>query len=228
MSSAASESVPPGARSEDALPPGGNAEDLTILILAPTRNDAALTAEALAATEIQVAVFPDLASLCRRAGEGCGGLFIAEEALHPNQLPLLSEFFEQQPSWSDIPIAIITSAGEMSSDRRQRLMSWASRGNVTLIERPFRLGTLLSTAEVALRSAGGNISSGTCSGKTSSAMRNSNSSSKPVISALGSWTCTTTLSPAPPFVKSTMASGLMTRLPTSTCLRLSIPKTAPS
>jgi PAS domain S-box-containing protein len=144
----ATATTPPDPRDHGPPPPG----DLTILILAPTRNDARLTAKALAGAGLGVATFPDLPALCRRAAEGCGALLMAEEALEPAQLPILGALLEQQLSWSDIPIAVITSVGEMSSERRLRLTAWTARGNVTLIERPFRTSTLISTIEVALRS----------------------------------------------------------------------------
>jgi FixJ family two-component response regulator len=58
----------------------------------------------------------------------------------------------EQPSWSDIPIILITSGGEARQTSLRRLAVFGPGGNVTLLERPFRPATLISAVEVALRS----------------------------------------------------------------------------
>lgn len=122
-----------------------------ILIFAPTGNDAGLTAGFLRAAGLTPEIMPDLATLNVQAREGCGAILIAEEALSSRAATDLFTALKQQEAWSDIPVALITSGGVASEQRLQRLRSFGAEGNVTLLERPFRPGTLVSALEVALR-----------------------------------------------------------------------------
>jgi signal transduction histidine kinase len=123
-----------------------------ILILAPYGNDAKLTAGFLGANGLAPVICNEMAEVFARADLNCGALLIAEEAIDRESAHLLMELFAGQPSWSDIPAAIITSERESSLSRRHPISVFGPSGNVTLIERPFRPGTLVSTMRVALRS----------------------------------------------------------------------------
>ena len=134
---------------EDEFPPELN---LPILILAPLRNDARFTATFLASAGLSGIVCEDVQALCTRGSAQCGALLLAEEALDNVSVPLLSEYLSSQPRWSDLPVIIITSNGDDTLDRRQRLGSFGRSVNVMLVERPFRPTTLVSTLQGALRS----------------------------------------------------------------------------
>jgi len=123
----------------------------TVLLLAPTANDARLTGAFLHDAGFPTQICADLAQMRERVDENCGCLVVAEEALRRESVRLLVEALEQQPSWSDIPVIIITSGGEVSRERLQRLALLGPAGNVSLLERPFRPATLVSTAAVALK-----------------------------------------------------------------------------
>lgn len=129
----------------------GDAE-FPILILAPLRNDARLTANFLETAGLCALPCADVHELCARAQASCGAVLLAEEALDAEAVQLLSALLAQQPSWSDLPIAVVTSGGDASQERQSRLGAFGRSGNVILIERPFRPGTLISTLEAALRS----------------------------------------------------------------------------
>jgi signal transduction histidine kinase len=90
--------------------------------------------------------------LCAIVDRGVGAILLAEEALNPESIGCLTAALGRSPPWSDVPIAIITSGGEVSQTRLRRLSGWMESGNVILLERPFRPETLVSTFEVALRS----------------------------------------------------------------------------
>ena len=122
-----------------------------ILILAPTGNDARLTAEFLSKAGLFPDVCHDVKYLCDEASAGCGAIILAEETLGQSSILDLVQTLAQQPTWSDIPVVLITSGGEVSQTRLRRLALFGSGGNVILLERPFRPGTLISTLEVALR-----------------------------------------------------------------------------
>ncbi|MGI8601640.1 MAG: hybrid sensor histidine kinase/response regulator [Verrucomicrobiales bacterium] len=123
-----------------------------ILILAPTSNDARLSRDFLVAAGFAAAVCDDLATLCAEAAGECGALLVAEEALCEENIDLMIDQLGRQPSWSDIPVAIIIGGSEQGESRRHHLARFKLGGNIILIERPFRPGTLISTFEVALRS----------------------------------------------------------------------------
>lgn len=151
--------MPPGpagepepGRSSGALPSGVRMEnEMRILVLAPMSNDASLTVQFLSKAGLRAAICSDIQELCATAASGCGALLIAEEVLEGEALDLLVALLERQPSWSDLPIVIITGPGEAEL-RRQRLAAFGPVGNVSIIEKPVRPGTLVSTFGFALRS----------------------------------------------------------------------------
>ncbi|HEY1663293.1 MAG TPA: HAMP domain-containing sensor histidine kinase [Verrucomicrobiae bacterium] len=140
------------------LKPESNPADSTpadverrILILAPTGNDARLTAEFLASARLSPQICRDAPALCAEINRGCGAVVLAEETLGDSSIQQLVFLLGGQPSWSDLPILLITSGGEASQVQLRRLGIFGQGGNVILLERPFRPGTLISTIEVALR-----------------------------------------------------------------------------
>jgi len=125
--------------------------EMRILVHAPTRNDGRLTAQFLAKAGMQPLVCPDMATLCKCLKEGCGAAILAEESLNSESLKRLVTTLEMQPSWSDLPLIIITGTGE-SLIRRRHLTALGPVGNVSIIERPVRPDTLVSALESAMRS----------------------------------------------------------------------------
>ena len=137
--------------SEDESPPA-SATGERILILAPLGNDARLTAQFLQTAGLDAELCADAESLAEAARAGCGAWLLAEEALELTATAVLYSFLVAQPSWSDLPIVIIASGGgEVSAQRRARLASFGPGSNVSILERPFRPATLVSTMQAALR-----------------------------------------------------------------------------
>src|SRR6188768_1882208 len=89
-------------------PADASPEERQILILAPTRNDAALTAQFLREAKIAARECEDMVDLCARGEKACGALLLAEEALSPESRARLLAMLARQPSWSDLPIIVIT------------------------------------------------------------------------------------------------------------------------
>lgn len=131
--------------------PGLKKDGARVLVLAPTANDARLTVEFLSGAGFLAEACGDLAHLEKGADETCGCLIVAEETLRAESVRMLVETLERQPSWSDIPVVLITSGGEASRERLRRLALLGPGGNVTVLERPFRPATLVSAAAVALK-----------------------------------------------------------------------------
>ncbi|HEY8995723.1 MAG TPA: ATP-binding protein [Lacunisphaera sp.] len=123
-----------------------------VLVYAPTGSDARLTVELVQLAGIQAEAMPDIATLHAEVARGCGAILLGEEALAHAATKELFRTLQEQPAWSDIPVALITSRGIASEERLRRLAAFGAERNVTLLERPFRPGTLVSTLEVALRS----------------------------------------------------------------------------
>jgi len=122
--------------------------DLRFLILGPTIKDAAITADLLRGAGIDSQVFTDLAALAEGMREGAAGVLVPEEALSGSQKIPLATALAQQPPWSDLPILILTRTG---ADSPEATEAWRTLGNVTLLERPTRVSTLLSAAQTAVR-----------------------------------------------------------------------------
>jgi signal transduction histidine kinase len=123
-----------------------------VLVLAPIGQDAALTVDFLAKGRINAEGCRDISELSTRVREGCAAVIVAEESLDTTAIRLFTEYLEEQPSWSELPIIIISSAGDAITKSIQRLTLLGPRANITLIERPFRAITLINTIMAALRS----------------------------------------------------------------------------
>ena len=120
-----------------------------VLILAPIGRDAELTRTMLAEHGIRSSVCSDLGHLLQEMTLGAGAVLISEEALvSQEQLYFLGERLTRQPPWSDIPILLLAHPGADSASVRQAVRSL---GNVTLLERPVRVASLMTAMQTALR-----------------------------------------------------------------------------
>lgn len=125
--------------------------DARVLILAPTGRDASLTGKYLADTGIGVEACAGMEELCEKLKTGAGAALVSEEALTSEALRCLVEALRQQPAWSDFPLVILTSATSTTPANLGTLRSLGEVGNMTLIERPTRVITLVSAIQSALR-----------------------------------------------------------------------------
>lgn len=126
--------------------------DGLVLILTPTGRDSTLAAGALAEAGIASEICRDLVQLSARIGERATAVLLAEEALSAAELPQFLECLRAQPAWSDLPLLILTSAGQREDTASVEILKlFGPSGNVTLLERPLRSVVLVSTVQVALR-----------------------------------------------------------------------------
>lgn len=125
-----------------------SADDERILILAPIGRDAELTKKVLEEAGLSSQVMPDIDGLCRAVGEGAGCALITEESLHPQALQTLAGVLALQPPWSDFPV-LVWNASAIS--RLHAGASLSRLGNVTLLERPVHVRTMISAVQSALR-----------------------------------------------------------------------------
>ena len=122
-----------------------------LLVLTPTGSDATDVREVLNQAGFCVTICRGLAEVCHELQNGAGVLLIAEEALSRQELPDLIRCTQIQPAWSDLPIIVLTGRAEIATVTTRMLELFEGSGNVTLLERPFRLNTLVSTLRMALR-----------------------------------------------------------------------------
>lgn len=125
--------------------------DQRILILAPTGRDGELTSRVFADYRLATEVCTGPQALCRQLLGGAGMVFLTGEALTPFATQCIVGAIEQQPNWSDIPVLVLTSGGGESPANIETLSTLLERANVTLIERPVRVMTLISAVKSALR-----------------------------------------------------------------------------
>lgn len=120
-----------------------------VLVVAPVGRDAQLTCDALAGHGLTAQPCADVDELCREIERGAGAAFLTREALADGKAHLLTATLAAQPAWSDLPLIILTSGG--AGGNAELLSTLADLGNVTFIERPARVVTIISVVRSALR-----------------------------------------------------------------------------
>ncbi|HEY0489280.1 MAG TPA: response regulator [Telluria sp.] len=119
-----------------------------VLIFAPTGQDAALAAKILGMAAVDNLVVATANALAEELLIGVGAVLTVEEALPCGAMRALGEFVRCQPNWSDLPIVLLTHRGADSPNVRQAIQTL---GNVTLLERPVRTLTLITSLQSVLR-----------------------------------------------------------------------------
>lgn len=125
--------------------------DERVLLLTPTGRDGALATETLRRSGIAAREMRSATALALAMEEGAGAVLVAEEALSPFAVRTLSQTLSRQSPWSDLPFLVFAAPMDTgaASLRVEKLSS--SLGNVTLLERPVRVATLVAAVRAALR-----------------------------------------------------------------------------
>ncbi len=123
----------------------------SVLIHAPFGRDGVLIQEVLLQAGIQSKICCSTQEIQSSILEGAAAAVVADEALGAQVVESLAESLREQPSWSDFPLLILTSGGVETEGSRLRLRLLEPLGNVTLLERPLRTATLVSSVRTALR-----------------------------------------------------------------------------
>jgi signal transduction histidine kinase len=119
-----------------------------IVICAPTGQDAALTAKVLGSAGIESFICAQPGLLPSQLAQGAGALLLVEEVIAGAGLRPLAEFIAAQPTWSDLPVLLLTHSGADSLGVQRAV---EQLGNVTLLERPVRAIALIAAARSAIR-----------------------------------------------------------------------------
>jgi signal transduction histidine kinase/ActR/RegA family two-component response regulator len=122
--------------------------ELRILICTPHAKDAALACSALEQAGFSCGICRNFVELMNEIARGVGAVLTVEEALPDPASAALVDYLAAQPTWSDLPILMLTKPG---SELIWAHSAYEGLGNLTLLERPVRAPTLLSAARSALR-----------------------------------------------------------------------------
>ena len=128
--------------------------DERVLVVAPTGRDGTLLCKVLKEAGIEVSSCASVTVACAEAEKGSAALLIAEEALGSTEMIALNQLLDGQPEWSDLPVLILVVGGRetLESEERARQRANLHPKNMTLLERPIRMATLISAVKGALRS----------------------------------------------------------------------------
>ena len=123
-----------------------------VLLCAPFGKDAEILTEIVSLEGLGVIHCASLSELVRRFSEVTDLILLTEEALVSSSFRGVQEVLRKQERWSDVPIVLLASAGE-------RALSWTTQfvsklgadANISILERPVRVPTILSVVRTAKR-----------------------------------------------------------------------------
>ena len=121
-----------------------------LLIVAPIGRDAELMCSQLNAAGMHCEVCRDIHEVCARIPGGIGAVVVTEEALPIEAMSEIAEELAKQPPWSEIPLVILSGAPSLDTKPRS-FDALRRRTNVTLVDRPVRITSLVSAVQSALR-----------------------------------------------------------------------------
>ena len=120
------------------------------LIVSPNANDRNLTVDLLREGGIEAQSSSELRNALDGKLDQFGCVVIVEEALVENEMEAFRDALRKQPSWSDLPILVITAHETVSSALIDQV--FPDVGNITLLGRPLSPTVLISSIKGALRS----------------------------------------------------------------------------
>jgi signal transduction histidine kinase len=116
-----------------------------VLLLAPTAKDAEVTSSLLIRAGVAVTACENIHRLIDEMNAGAGAVLMTEEAVGAQGAQDLIRALQQQSAWYKIPLVILMREGSV----RTKLIE--SLENVTLLERPAAMRTVISSVRAALR-----------------------------------------------------------------------------
>jgi len=123
----------------------------TFIVLLPIGRDCRLVCDALKSAEVQAHACSTVTEFLAALEAGVGGGILGEESLTLEGFRRLAAWIKSQPLWSDFPLIVLTSGGQPTPRTNSIYQRAKALGNVSLLERPVRVVTLLTAVETALR-----------------------------------------------------------------------------
>ncbi len=118
-----------------------------VLVLFPPR-DAEITLDLLHHADLPAVACHSISELCDKAEAGADVLVVTEESIDFGRGERLKKILDRQPAWSDLPVIVLTTrtvSSEVAVLAMERL------GNVTLLERPISMKTLISVLRTSIK-----------------------------------------------------------------------------
>jgi signal transduction histidine kinase len=123
-----------------------------VLLCAPFGKDAEILMEIVSSEGLGITHCASLNELARRFSEHTDFILLTEEALVSSSLQAIQRSMRKQEPWSDIPIILLASAGATPSRWTTGFVSsLADAANVSILERPVRVPTIISLLRTAKR-----------------------------------------------------------------------------
>ncbi len=119
-----------------------------VLLKVPTRRDQEVTCQLLTHVGLECVVCSDLGTVVQELRLGVGVVLLTEEVIFDPDISLFLDSLERQPSWSDLPVILMVKGGVQSPAATNVLRALR---NVTLMERPAPMRSIVSVVQAALR-----------------------------------------------------------------------------
>lgn len=143
-------------------------EQPEVLVLPPTRRDGEIALTEFRAAGLRAQLCDSIEPVCACITAGVGGVaLLTEDALTPEVVDALRRALAQQPAWSDFPLLVLASARASLRAVGAETLSQcgtvgrfpygrspyglALLGNVTLLDPPLRVRSMIYAVRVALR-----------------------------------------------------------------------------
>ena len=122
--------------------------ELRILLCTVTARDAIVAVAVLKRSGMQAFACSSVDALLEEMDHGVGAVLVSEEFLRGEHREGLTQWLQSQPAWSDVPVLVSARPGinALALGQAFELLS-----NVTILERPMRIASLVSAARSALR-----------------------------------------------------------------------------
>lgn len=127
---------------------GRTPAELRVLLLTPTVRDGQASRQILASEGIHCKVCKGMEDLQAEMAIGAAVLVLPEEVVLADTAATLQQSLRLQPAWSDLPVIVLSRTGTQSPAVERAL---STLGNVSLVERPLRVSTLVSQIRSAMR-----------------------------------------------------------------------------
>jgi PAS domain S-box-containing protein len=123
-------------------------QEKRVLLLAPTARDAKVTVSLLTEAGLSCFACSSVEELGQELRRGAATVLLTDTSLFTKDLEGLVAYFENQPSWSDLPVVLLVQPGNPLPSHLQFLR------NVTVLERPASTRNVLSAVQAAVRARG--------------------------------------------------------------------------
>src|ERR1700693_6342848 len=123
-----------------------------VLLCAPFGKDAEILTEIVSLEGLGVIHCASLSELVRRFSEMTDFILLTEEALVSSSFLKVQEVLRKQERWSDVPIVLLATAGETALSWTTQFVSrLGADANISILERPVRVPTIVSVVRTAKR-----------------------------------------------------------------------------